>query len=388
VDQSAPFDTKFVLLRKIRSFLNWYNQDLVIHYEPHYILMSADGPKKPLKTLFKECVRELTTLSESTIRQDSDEYQTQLKELIQKFLDLKTTIQIAGIFSDNESIEEVSTSEIQMLSLDYHLSQLYSQNTKPSKVNNLKKSILLILQFLRGLSNYGLLNKSDVDKLDKLREDPFEIKNLHENAMMRRDEKIANYKLEKQLTTKLEYLNKLQSNEEEYNNADEDEIRSLFVEQLKLFTIKSFDNIRSITQELEILQNIPEPRFEELKEEDDLRSKKKDSTGFTENLESLNKEFLSKEGKILKPFTIVKRDDLKKKVFGTGQYLPTMTVEDYLEQELANGGMVTGGGNDGPEQSSDEDDEEKNDMETYKARQWDEFTESHAKGSGNTMNRG
>lgn len=340
--------------------------------------------QKPLKTVYNECVCGFTQLGDSTQRQDSDEYQGKLKELTQKFLNLKETVGRIGLFSDNESIEDVNTGEIQLLSVEYYLAQLYAQNIAPSKIHNLKKSILLYLQYLRSLSNYDLLTKDEVDKLDKLREDPFEIKNLSDTAMLRRDEKIAAYKLEKTLTTKIEYLSKLESDENEYNNADEEEIRQLYIDQLKLFTLKTFNNIRFITQELEILQNIPEPKIEPIEDKEET----KDPTGYTEKLETVDKAFLSKEGKILKPFTIVKRDDLKKKVFGTGQYLPTMTVEDFLEQELANGGMVTGGGNDGPEESSDEDDFDKNDRDTYKAREWDDFTESHAKGSGNTMNRG
>lgn len=346
--------------------------------------MSASESQKSLKVVFAETLSGFTTLSHSTLRQDSDEYQNQLKDITQSFLDLKIKISRSGVFSNNESIEDVNTSEIKFLSLEYYLAQLYSQNINPSKVNNLKKSILLYLQYLRNLSNYDLLTKEEFSRYEKLKEDPFEIKNLHDSAMLRRDEKIANFKLEQSLTTKIEYLNKLENDEREYQNADEDEVRSLYVQQLQLFTLKTFDNIRFITQELEILQNIPEPKIEVVEDDE----KEKDPTGFTERLETIDKAFLSKEGKILKPFTIVKREDLKKKVFGTGQYLPTMTVEDYLEQELANGGMVTGGGNAGEEESSDEDDYEKNDRDTYKAREWDDFTESHAKGSGNTMNRG
>lgn len=349
-------------------------------------MSSASESQKPLKVVFRDCVRGFTQLGDSTLRQDSDDYQNKLNDLILAFLNLKDTVQRVGLLSDNEGLEEVNTSEIQILGVEYYLAQLYAQHTSPSKVNNLKKSILLYLQFLKNLSNYDLLTKDETDKLDKLRENPFEIKNLSETAMLRRDEKIAAFKLEKSLTSKIEYLSKLESDENEYNNADEDEIRQLYVQQLKLFTLKTLNNIRFITQELEILQNIPEQKIEPITEEEE--RKEANPTGYTEKLESLDKSFLSKEGKILKPFTIVKRDDLKKKVFGTGQYLPTMTVEDFLEEELANGGMVTGGGNDGPEESSDEDDYEKVDRDTYKARQWDEFTESHAKGSGNTINRG
>ncbi|CCH44094.1 Immunoglobulin-binding protein 1 [Wickerhamomyces ciferrii] len=348
----------------------------------------TDQQQKPVKTVFNEAIKAFNDLENSTTRHDSDEFKLQLKEVTQNWLDLKGIVHRLSLFSINESLEDLATSDIKYLGIEYYLAQLYSQNSEPSKINNLKKSILLYLQFLKNLNNYELLEKSNVDKYEKLKNDPFEIKTLHDSAMIRRDEKIANFKLEKILNNKLEYLNKLESNELEFQNTDEDEIRSLYFDQLKFFTLKTFDNIRFITQELEILQTIPErPKIEQL-EDDDREETKKNTSGYTENLESLNQSILSEKGKILKPFTLMKRQDLNNKVYGTGQYLPTMTVEDFLEQELANGGMVTGGGNDGDEESSDEDDLEKNDLETYKARQWDEFTESHAKGSGNTINRG
>ena len=99
---------------------------------------------------------------------------------------------------------------------------------------------------------------------------------------------------------------------------------------------------------------------------------------------------LSKEGKPLKPFVLLdNRQKLREGVFRPGHSLPTMTIDEYLEEEKRRGGIIEGGG----EQSDvaemvDEDDLVKADAETMKARQWDEFVEANPKGSGNTLNRG
>lgn len=66
-----------------------------------------------------------------------------------------------------------------------------------------------------------------------------------------------------------------------------------------------------------------------------------------------------------------------------------MTIDEYLEEEKRRGGIIEGGG----EQSGipvepDEDNYLKADLETMKAREWDEFQEDNPKGSGNTLNRG
>ncbi len=99
---------------------------------------------------------------------------------------------------------------------------------------------------------------------------------------------------------------------------------------------------------------------------------------------------MSKQGKPLQPFTLLSnRQELAKGVFRPGHNLPTMTIDEYLDEEARRGGIIEGGGEASwhrPE--PDEDDIEKADAETMKAREWDEFVEANPKGSGNTLNRG
>jgi immunoglobulin-binding protein 1 len=99
---------------------------------------------------------------------------------------------------------------------------------------------------------------------------------------------------------------------------------------------------------------------------------------------------LSKEGKPLQPFTITdRRTQLRQGVFRPGHSLPTMTIEDYLEEEKRRGGIIDGGGEtQNPAAAPDEDNMELADQETMKARAWDEYAEANPKGSGNTLNRG
>ena len=76
-------------------------------------------------------------------------------------------------------------------------------------------------------------------------------------------------------------------------------------------------------------------------------------------------------------------------VFRPDHTLPTMTIDEYLEEEKRRGGIIEGGGEaSGRRTSLDLDDEGAVDREMYKARRWDEFKEENPKGSGNTMNRG
>lgn len=99
---------------------------------------------------------------------------------------------------------------------------------------------------------------------------------------------------------------------------------------------------------------------------------------------------LSKTGKPLQPFTLVgSRQEMARNVFRPGHNLPTMSVEEYLEEERRRGGIIEGGGPSSYNRPEpDEDDMDKADEATYKARAWDEFVEANPKGSGNTLNRG
>jgi immunoglobulin-binding protein 1 len=99
---------------------------------------------------------------------------------------------------------------------------------------------------------------------------------------------------------------------------------------------------------------------------------------------------LSSSGKPLQPFTLLdKRSELQKGVFRPGHNLPTMTMDEYLEEERRRGGIVDGGGNaNAPQAEPDEDNMELVDAATMKAREWDEFVEANPKGAGNTLNRG
>ena len=54
---------------------------------------------------------------------------------------------------------------------------------------------------------------------------------------------------------------------------------------------------------------------------------------------------MSKDGKPLRPFTLVdKRQQVKDGVFRPGHNLPTMTIDEYLQEERRRGGIIEGGG--------------------------------------------
>lgn len=148
---------------------------------------------------------------------------------------------------------------------------------------------------------------------------------------------------------------------------------------------------------LSMMRNAPKPP-ENQQSEDPRRRNDADKTGYSERLDPPLAQLLqngrvgpllSKDGKPLQPFTLTdRRTQLRQGVFRPGHNLPTMSIDEYLEEERRRGGIIEGGDQSAATQEIDEDNLEKADEETMKARAWDEFKEENPRGSGNTLNRG
>lgn len=176
-----------------------------------------------------------------------------------------------------------------------------------------------------------------------------------------------------------------------YLRNDDDAIRELQLTNLSLCTHNTFQALESLNRELEILamapptpHNGPESLERDYRERMGLGNKDgySDRLDRRDMLSASNKgPILSSSGKPLRPFTLLdSRQTLKAGVFKPGHNLPTMTIDEYLEEERARGGIIEGGGEaSGLSPEPDEDNYEKGDEEIMKAREWDEFTEANHK---------
>ena len=311
-------------------------------------------------------------------------------------------VQLA-LFSSNEELDEVATTDIQYLAIDYLLAELLLRQYGTDRASTLRKAVALYETFLERLDDYGLLEQDDKKLFER-----FQVEQLYFSLVSsstdfgeRRRVKVTRYQEEKALKSKLEILRQ----REGQTSVDDETIRELRLAALQLQVNQTFPSLDMISQEYAIVSRNPQPQLNGHSYEDDTRERNRQpQNGYSERLDAnligglgrgrSGGPLLTKEGKPLKPFTLTtgssRRAELQNGVFRPDHSLPTMSIEEYLEEEKRRGGIIDGGGEQSTQQQQqlDEDNMELADQETMKARAWDEYTEANPKGSGNTINRG
>lgn len=380
-----------------------------------YRIPMAEQPQKSLNQLFKETVRSVEKLGHSNERQDSKTFQDKLVKLLGSLLRIRHQVYALSLFSDNETLDDLNTKDIKFLGADYYFGELlskkvdYIQGTQSldfdKKLKNLTKAREYLIDFLIALKNYRILNEFQLQKIDGFKEkyEPKLEELRYNDPALRREEKIANFKLEKQINENIQYIEKkfpkffAEEEDQDENSIDEESLRELYLSKLRLLSLKTFTQLEMLNMETQVLKNRPriaeisdaEPKIPIGDKENHLTGE--NDYGYTEKLEFINKgkdQLLSKEGKVLQSFTIVsKKDDIQKKVFGYGQTLPTMSVEEYIDEEIKRGGIKTETIT-GEEKEESSDDSDDDDEKVYEKREWDEFKDEHHRGEGNMKNKG
>ncbi|KAL9089749.1 MAG: hypothetical protein Q9159_002396 [Coniocarpon cinnabarinum] len=323
--------------------------------------------------------------------------QSRLHAAIAQYEKCSEIAEEVSLFSSNEELEDISSSNLQYLLIDYQLGQLTFRLSSADRKITLQHARSCYERFLTRLDAYRILDKQSSDTFERYQEDParFSVV-LTSDASRRRDVKIANFKAEKALKEKLQYLNK-NANAMQH---DETLLRDLHLTNIMLCTHQAFQSLEGIAQELELLAmaaSLPHERFRD--RESTSSNSATNATDYSERLDpplsqlaanGRHGPILSNEGRPLRPFTLLDtRQRMQQGVFRPDHNLPTMTIDEYLEEERKRGGIIEGGGPQSQVRPQvDEDDVEKADEATMKAREWDEFVEANPKGSGNTMNMG
>ncbi len=287
-------------------------------------------PVMDLGTLWKDC---LVRSSQKTI--DAD-----LIKLVEDLTIVCRMIDVLGVFSTNETIEECTTGSLRYMTAEYYLGMTYTR-FKTDRKENLMKAKDHLWSYLELVKSYGGFSEKPI---------PMECE-----PALKRQLKISRLHRIRDLEAILEQRPAL-------INVDEEEERKFFLDEIQLQSLKCLEELEMVEMELMMLSNGLERTTPSVTSYPSVR-------------------------KVGQSFTLLK-SRMREGVFKPGHNLPTMTIDEYLELERQRGGIIPRSSNDADTDDKDED-RDGNDEEKLQAqRRMDDFKDEHRRGSGNTYNRG
>ncbi|KAH0532078.1 hypothetical protein TsFJ059_000816 [Trichoderma semiorbis] len=350
-------------------------------------MASSDEPQS-LRAVFEAAEDKRQEVNEAPSA-TSPKYAEDLAAALKLYTQALEQISALSLFSANEGLEDVATSSLPYLLVDFYFAELVQRTPHlgpKERLQVLARARASYEKFLNAVDGYGLVTGPYGKLLERYRDDEEGFAAVAGDMTAKREAKIANFKAEKALREKLQILKR---NPRYLDHGDEELVREVHVTSIQFAIHNTFQALDSLNREVPLLRSAPSPTAAPKSSSDDPTDT---SFRLDQPLSQLRAgaggPLLSTKGKPLQPFTLVgSRADLARGVFRPGHNLPTMSIDEYLEEEKRRGGILEGG-TEPPKQELDEDDMEAVDRATYKARQWDDFTDDNRKGSGNTLNMG
>ncbi|BFZ53505.1 Type 2A phosphatase-associated protein 42 [Savitreella phatthalungensis] len=347
------------------------------------------------------------TLSQAEARRAKFEEtydQTVLKDTIAKYDEAQSLASKLSLFSSNETLDDLSTADLPYVLLKYHLGCLLFQVADPAqRSETLAKAEKSFSAFLGLVDDYSLAHIEDASTVRKyLKRTASADDQAKLDASDQRQARIERFRREKALEESIAALQK--KSKVGGNNDDEENLRTLHLQSIRLAVSKALQEVEAISREQEILRMRPvdfQPRNSHGPSRAEREAQAEQATWRVDA--SRGKESLiDQSGRPLQPFVIAPsgsgstRDRMRREVFRPDHSLPTMTIDEYLELERQRGGIISQADSTSRARSTAADslggtarEDAREETERRKAIDWDNFTEHNPKGAGNTMmNRG
>uniref|UniRef100_A0A131XFH9 Putative tap42-like family n=1 Tax=Hyalomma excavatum TaxID=257692 RepID=A0A131XFH9_9ACAR len=346
-----------------------------------------------LNELFDSGFNLYLQIEKSTESANEKTYQDKVREATTQLENATHLVNEIGIFSDNEEIDEVTTSHLKFLLLPALLGSLMQKKVATDRNEILRLSEVYFRDFLTRCRNYGVTSYElpEVKDDDSPDEKPAASPKKSEtesllDACRKRKEKIARFTEQKAMEERQQQLRELISNAQ----VDDEVLREYYTVLLKYWVNNSIEELRSIEEEKPILQYMAKMKAQ----------------GKPTHEASTQQQ----PKKPLRPI-IITRNELQKQVYGAGYpSIPSMTVDEFYakrypeqsKQEASSGAAVKPWSLQDwaadPEKASRELEEEEAQKEQlteaddqaaldYK-RAMDDWKDENRRGSGNRKNMG
>ncbi|MBN3301395.1 IGBP1 protein, partial [Amia calva] len=339
----------------------------------------AESPK--LSELLDSGWKALDEVDSTNEPTGSHPIQVKIKRAILQLEEASRMATQLDLFSRNEELEEIATADLKYLLLPALLGALtMKQVNLAQRLEQVRKARVYFWDFLKRSQDYDIMKfelpkpagEPSDEAADEAAEELSPTTNTSDLIAMavRRQAKIERYKQKKETEAKLSEIKAAVDS----GQAEDEIVRDFYLLNVRRWVSIAVEEIESIDQEIEILK-----RMEGLKKNAAQPSR------------------APHHRPPMKPFILTK-DAVQARVFGAGYpSLPTMTVDDWYEQHRKQGILPDQGI---PRSAADLDSEERekeekerqieNDDEEalQKARDWDNWKDTHRRGYGNRKNMG
>ncbi|KAM3910673.1 immunoglobulin-binding protein 1 [Leptodactylus fuscus] len=333
----------------------------------------SDTEQPKLSELLEKGWRILEEVEDSSQPAGAREVQDKVKRGLGMLEQATRMVSQLQLFSSNEDLDEIPSTDIRYLLLPALLGALTLKQVGLShRLQHLETARSYFLDFLKRCHDYKVSSfnlpgqEESTQPREPVRDAPAGVPPNLAAMAIQRQAKIERYKQRKELEHKLSSLKESVKS----GTAEEEQVREYYLLNLRHWVCIALEEVESIDQEL------PMVKAREMMKGAEITQPPRPARP------------------PMKPF-ILTRDALQAKVFGEGYpSLPTMTVDDWYEQHRSKGVLPDQGVFNKPtdeeqEAAERERKEEQDDPDTLqKARNWDDWKDTHPRGYGNRKNMG
>ena len=316
-----------------------------------------------LVDVFNSLWKKYHDIDESSAPTNSPAFQASVDGAIKDALTMIENVRELSMFSDNETLDEISTQDLRFFLLHALAASLNGRRrcdtaSRPGLIETITSHYL---SFLKQCSDYEIGDSLAILKDLNSEDSSRKINAKKDLASMNadREAKIAHYRKAKLQARMIEEM--------ESKLHDEEVSRKYWLLQIEKWINTAQDEIKSMKTELEMLnrfRNVPKEEIEKS------RQPKQPAK---------------------KPFILTK-DKLQAAVFGAGYpSVPTMTLDEFYEKERAAGRLpdqASKPAGNAPPNGNDSDAEASDDEKIKKQREFDDWKDTHRRGAGNRKNMG
>lgn len=266
--------------------------------------MDADD----LCQIFDSSFQIVESLDQNNILESSsDEFQDLVTKGIRQLEKATQLINTINLFSTNESLDEVTSTDIKYLLTPALLAYLSEKCLRRRRNESVEAAQVYYNDFLKRLRDYEVIPPAaddDDQETEGVRREP-DLRDVARN----RQAKIERYRKKKDLTAQIESMKN--------HGQDDEQMRKYHILLLKKWTETAIEELESLKMESQLLQRAGKSGMSEQEHNSGSKSRKPREP--------------------FKPF-IITRNDIQKKVYGLGYpSIPTMTVDEFVDQKEKDG---------------------------------------------------